>query len=88
MRKPKRESRKLMTTYPLLFELNEGQSDPRVKFWRAEERVLSFSLTAAVLTLATAQRGIQANRFPQKATVEMKLLGANPKPVVRWMNSQ
>ena len=68
---------------PLSFEANQGQTDSRVKFV-ARGRGYTLFLTSgeAVLALNTAQRSNQKNPAPHGAVVQMKLLGANPTPVV------
>lgn len=73
---------------PLSFEPNQGQSDPRVKFLaRGGGYTLFLTNGEAVLRLAAAQRGTP-NRVAHQAVVQMKLVGANPKPVVSGMDEQ
>ncbi len=74
---------------PLSFEPNEGQSDPRVKFLaRGGGYTLFLTDGEAVLALRTANTGTQPNRIAHQAVVQMKLVGANPKPVVSGMDEQ
>jgi hypothetical protein len=74
---------------PLSFEANQGQSDPRVKFLaRGGGYTLFLTDGEAVLALRTAKSGAQPNRVAGDAAVQMKLLGANPKPVVGGMDEQ
>jgi hypothetical protein len=68
---------------PLSFEANHGQTDSRVKFVALGSGYTLFLTNGeAVLALGTAQRSNQKNPAPHKAVVQMKLLGANPSPVV------
>ncbi len=74
---------------PLLFEPNQGQTDTQVKFLaRGGGYTLFLTDSEAVLVLKTAQKGAQASRLSHEATMEMKLVGANPRPVVRGMDEQ
>ncbi len=60
---------------PLAFEANQGQTDPQVKFLaRGRGYTLFLTATEAVLRLAGTR--------DQAHVVRMKLLGANPSPVV------
>jgi hypothetical protein len=73
----------------LSFEPNQGQTDSRVKFLaRGAGYTLFLTNREAVLTVGTARSGEQTNRVPREATLEMKLVGANPKPIVSGMDEQ
>ena len=82
----------------LSFEVNRGQSDPKVKFFaRGSGYDLFLTPTAAVLIL-TRGRGDAGTRReetvnlkskikpPQSAAVQMKLVDANPKPEVEGVD--
>src|SRR5258708_28159814 len=63
---------------PLSFELNRGQTDPRVKFLsRGNGYTLFLNSNEAVLNLKKRATGRDPN-----ALLHMKLAGANPEPVV------
>jgi hypothetical protein len=81
---------------PLTFEVNQGQTDSRVKFFSRGSRYMLFlTPSEAVLELTTGHS--QASRRPgvsgadrepgngeaqQSAVLRMRLTGANPSPVV------
>src|SRR3989454_4213011 len=93
---PQATKQQVLVTYgklPLIFEANQGQTDPQVKFLsRGSGYTLFLTPTEAVLTLtkadAQAKRRFSgetslAEPEKQAATVlRMKLLGANPTPRV------
>ncbi len=63
----------LLSRQPLSFEANVGQTDPRVKFLsRGPGAALFFTATESALTVG-------------RAAVRMKLVGANPRPVVEGL---
>ncbi len=80
---------------PLVFETNQGQSDPRVKFLaRANGRTLFLTSTEAVLLLRRgttaagkesrqpdARRAIPGKPEEAEAIIRMRLVGANPAAI-------
>jgi hypothetical protein len=76
---------------PLCFELNRGQADPRVRFIsRGDGFNLALTANQAILQLAAtlapeASRRRPRIRKPTSALLRMKLLGANPQPIIDRM---
>src|SRR5713101_4470945 len=71
---PTDATRKLPETFPLIFELNAGQTSPAVKFL---SRGAGYTL---FLTPAEMVLGFAATSRHDAATLRMKLAGANPQP--------
>ena len=75
---------------PLSFEINEGQTDGRVKFLsRGAGYNLFLTSTEAVLSLErsrgardTQGRGDKGSRLAKTDVLRMKLVGANPAPTI------
>ncbi|MGA9507478.1 MAG: SBBP repeat-containing protein [Candidatus Sulfotelmatobacter sp.] len=88
----KPDARALLSHLPLVFEPNQGQTDPSVKFIsRGEGYSLFLDSTGAVLAMRTAQpasvRGSAALRSqdesgPNMESVRMKLVGSNPAAAI------
>jgi hypothetical protein len=68
-----------LAALPLSFERNQGQTDPRVKFLSLGSRhTIFFTPDGAVLRLSAAGKA--------DAALSMKLLGANPAPLIQGMD--
>ena len=86
---------------PLLFEVNQGQSDKKVRFLsRGNGYNLSLTATEAVLSLArksesvsqkkafASRRNSHAQLATKNSVLRMKLVGANPNPQVNGQEQQ
>jgi uncharacterized repeat protein (TIGR01451 family) len=68
------DARSILGQLPLIFEPNQGQTDPRVKFLaRGAGYSLFLDATGAMIAMQTAHSTAADQRF-----VRMKLVGANP----------
>jgi hypothetical protein len=77
--KPKPDARAILGQLPLIFEANQGQSDPSVKFLaHGAGYSLFLEPTGAVLGLQTPHSSQPGNK---EQFVSMKLVGANPAAV-------
>jgi hypothetical protein len=75
----KRDARAILGQLPLIFEPNQGQADPRVKFLaRGAGYSLFLEPTGAMLSMRTARQTEQM--------VRMKLVGANPAAATAGTN--
>jgi hypothetical protein len=78
---------------PLAFELNRGQTDPRVKFLsRAGHRTLWLTNDEAVLAVAQSSHGRRAGMTKEVAgkpvVLRMQFVGANENPKIRGEHRQ
>jgi len=75
----KPDARAILGQLPLIFEPNQGQADPKVKFLaRGAGYSLFLDPTGAVLALQTAPYSGSKSRAHSEQFVGMKLVGANP----------
>ncbi|MFZ0138302.1 MAG: SBBP repeat-containing protein, partial [Candidatus Sulfotelmatobacter sp.] len=80
--KPKSQARALLGQLPLIFEPNQGQADPQVKFLaHGAGYSLFLDANSAVLAMQTAPSSPSSSASavqPSEQFVRMKLVGANP----------
>ncbi|MGC2225949.1 MAG: SBBP repeat-containing protein [Candidatus Sulfotelmatobacter sp.] len=77
--KSKPESRAILGQLPLIFEPNQGQADPQVKFLaHGAGYSLFLDASSAVLAMQTAPSSPASAAQPSEQFVWMKLVGANP----------
>lgn len=78
--KPRGPLSRKTSTQPIVFEVNEGQADPRIKFLsRAAGRALYLTGNGAVVVLRSPHAG--RDKAPE-TVVQMTLEGANPHPQI------
>ena len=74
----KPDARAILGQLPLIFEPNQGQTDPRVKFLaRGAGYSLFLDPTGVVLAMQTAQSSSRGSAGRSEQFVRMKLVGAN-----------
>jgi hypothetical protein len=80
-----REIRQMFGQLPLSFEVNQGQTDPRVKFF-SRGSGYSLFLTSAEAVLALRAPTARAADSASQTVLRMTLIGANPSARVSGMN--
>ena len=80
-----REVSKLFGQLPLSFEVNQGQTDPRVKFF-SRGNGYSMFLTSGEAVLALRPQASRSADSASQAVLRMTLVGANPSPRVSGLD--